>query len=74
MMALSLDGQADPRSNVGQLARGANIYMGASKSPYAGIVTQAGSERMLKAPLLPQYKKPSLADVARNFLNGNKQQ
>ena len=69
-MALSLDGQADPRSTQGQLARGANIYMGASKSPYAG---QPTANALQKAPLLPQYKKPSLADVARSFLSGNQQ-
>lgn len=68
-MALSLDGPnfMDPRSTVGMMSRGTNTYMGASKSPHAGQPTQS----MLSAPLLPQYKRPSLQDVARNFLNGN---
>jgi len=57
----------DPRSTVGMLSRGTNTYMGASKSPHAGNITQS----MFSAPMLPQYKKPSLQEVARNFLNGN---
>jgi hypothetical protein len=70
----------DPRSMVGQLARGANIYMGASKSPYAGKTTQNSVSLMKEVPnmrsasMLPQYKRPSLADVARTFLNGNRNQ
>ena len=71
-MALNMEGpgaQPDPRGPVGQLARGANIYMGASKSPYAGKVTANSVENMNTASLLPQYKKTSLADVARRFLN-----
>lgn len=69
----------DPRSRVGQLARGANIYQGASKSPYAGKPTlngmaQATLSNTHTASLLPQYKKMSLADVARNFLNANRTQ
>jgi len=67
------DGIADPRSQQAQLARGANIYMGASKSPYAGQVTASSANRMQLASKLPQYKKPSLAEVARAFLNGNQQ-
>ncbi len=70
----TLSSQPDPRSQQGQLARGANIYMGASKSPYAGKMTQNGVGNMQQASKLPQYKKPSLAEVARAFLNGNQQQ
>lgn len=71
-----LDGIADPRSLQGQLARGANIYMGASKSPYAGKPTEnkismLAKPNMRQASQLPQYKRPSLADVARTFLNGS---
>ena len=73
-MALSMSSTGpdptDPRSTQGMLARGANIYMGASKSPYAGQVTTNSMETMQQAKLLPQYKKQSLADVARMFLNG----
>lgn len=68
----TLSSQPDPRSRVGQLARGANIYQGASKSPYAGKPTQATLSNTHNASLLPQYKKMSLADVARNFLNANR--
>jgi hypothetical protein len=68
-----LGDQPDPRSTTGQLARGANIYMGASKSPYAGQITASGVDRFRSASLLPQYKKPSLADVARMYLNGRSQ-
>lgn len=68
-MALSMNGPnfMDPRSTVGMLARGSNTYMGASKSPHAGQPTQA----LNSAPLVPQYKKSSLQDVAKAFLNGN---
>ncbi len=71
---LSMEGPnpQDPRSMKGQLARGANVYMGASGSPYAGQMTANSVEGMQQASLMPQYKKSSLADVARNFLNGNR--
>lgn len=71
---LSMDGTPnpqDPRSMQGKLARGANIYMGASKSPYAGQMTANAVEGMQQASLMPQYKKSSLADVAKAFLNGS---
>lgn len=58
----------DPRSTVGMLSRGTNTYLGASKNPKAGTPTQS----MMSATGLPQYKKPSLQDVARSFLNGYK--
>lgn len=70
-MALSMDGPnpQDPRSTQGILARGSNTYMGASKSPYAGQVTANSQENPI-ASLLPQYKKDSLAAVARRFISG----
>lgn len=53
----------DPRGLRGQLARGSNIYMGASKSPYAGKITMGKQ--------FPEYKKLSLKDVARKALSGS---
>lgn len=73
-MALNMQGPGapsqDPRGPMGQLARGANVYMGASNSPYAGKMTNNAVDKMKTASLLPEYKKASLADVARQFLNG----
>lgn len=66
----SLSNTPDPRSRTGQMARGANIYMGASKSPWAGTPTQQIANQTLSK--VPQYKKMSLQDVARTFLNGNR--
>lgn len=78
-MALSMEpnnngsNPMDPRGLVGQLSRGTNTYMGASKSPYAGQVTTNAVEGMNSASLLPQYRKPSLQEIARSFINGNQQ-
>jgi hypothetical protein len=73
---LSMDGPnpQDPRSTQGRMARGANIYLGASMSPHAGSMSPNAAENMQQASLMPQYKKSSLADVARNFLNGSSRQ
>lgn len=64
----------DPRSLAGQLARGTNTYMGASKSPYAGKVSApvGPGNPLQQASLLPQYKKLSLQDIAKAHINGNR--
>jgi hypothetical protein len=62
----------DPRSLAGQLARGTNTYMGASKSPYAGKISKPVGNALQQASLLPQYKKLSLQDVAKAHINGSR--
>ena len=64
----------DPRSLAGQLARGTNTYMGASKSPYAGKIGTSlpVGNALQQASLLPQYKKMSLQDVAKAHINGSR--
>lgn len=54
----------DPRSTRGIMARGANVYQGASSNSYAGKPTSMGKQ-------FPTYKKLSLQDVARKALNGS---